>query len=555
VELNVNKYVIAPGSAVTVRVEGTAQGAAVSGTVRTPAGREFPLAFARSDSSAFESVFTNTTDMGVLTPDWNRYVVAVNHRSAAGVQQALTNSFVLQNSAKCLYFVLWVDDFGATGEFPKRFRDWYRRHAGPISYLLQKDDTRFYNMKRLLSAYDFGYDYLAHHFHAYWWPGSRILLNLENRVYAPFLTWRYYFRNKVGIDLFRVGNVALVWCVFVLAFVVGYIRRRKTGDLLGAAACVLLLAGFIFLRANHERVRNRLYWRYEHSNTPWCMAFLANARKEFESCGFAFPSVVRNGWNLPPPGIMAYYMGELGVLADATGVSGLGTNSFLEGYAFYDRTMYWPARTMYWPARTTPYYASLSRDYNVEWNGDEADRGMLEVPLTFEDFLVLDLDAAVLSKIRSLPNGALLSTYLHANEKTETVEKLVLYLNGAYKNIRYVRADDYVRFFMKLYPRPVLIKADLSAHWAFLQHGALRAIRKTDVVAVREDGNAEDGRQTLTFTVDTERNIPLVQIEVAEVATAKLDGQPVAQSDVSVAAVLLRQVPPGSHKLDIVSAH
>ncbi len=160
------------------------------------------------------------------------------------------------------------------------------------------------------------------------------------------------------------------------------------------------------LRFNHIHVQDVRNWSFELTNPDWWKKVLVNAKNKLNSVGFSFPAVVRHGWNLPPKEIMGFYMSDLGVLADASGVSGGGRNDYLKTFGYHGRTINWRNSTL-------PYYASLSGDYDKVWSGSEQDRGLLEMPLTFPNFENMALDSKVMAKIKSLSNGALVSTYLH----------------------------------------------------------------------------------------------------------------------------------------------
>jgi hypothetical protein len=445
---------------------------------------------------------------------------------------------------KTLYVVTWVDDFGSGGDLPREFVAWYHRHAGPLALMLQRDDVRHYDLDALLARYDFTYDYLGHHFQVARWPGSRLALVLNNRVYARYLDFREWVEARLGVDIVRARHILplLILALATAAWRYGRTRRRRW--LAAAALAGCLAAGFLWLRINYVRIDDLHNWAFEHHNRDWCRGFLDKARADFAERGYAFPPVVRHGWNLPPIGMMDVYMDACGVLADASAISGMGTNRYLEQFGYTRRTLVWGAAAL-------PYYASLAGDYTVPWSGDEADRGLLILPLTFPNCTRFSLDADARAKVHALPDGALVATYLHPHDDWSTIRALVTWLNRTYPNVRYVRPDDYTALAMRRQPRPVLIAADGTASWAWMDADALRPIRRTAAVeAVRTRDPAGD--ETIRFRVRTEAPVPLLRVATPGRTP---DGLRLAPAVTEVRAVKggveLQHVAPGEYVLTL----
>lgn len=536
--LTVTPAVVSAGGAVRVTVACDRPMDGVDGIVRSPLGRVHQLRFEVRGTTC-TALFTNTTDKGFLADDWGDYTVQARLVRRAEPPTELSTSFRLPDSAKTLFVVFWVDDFGSGGELAPDFQAWYHAQAGPIAYLLQRDDTRFFNVGALLSRYDFGRDYLGHHLHAFHWPGPRWRLWLSHRVYAPYLAAQDRLNARAGARLLRAGTVVTPLTLLAGVLWVGARKGGRKVRGIAAGLCLVTAVGLLLLRLNHVQTSDFSNWAFEHDNPAWWQGFLAESAATLNRSGFAFPPVVRHGWNLPPAHSMRYYMETLGVLADASAISGAGTNAFVEKYGYARRRIVWGETPL-------PYYARLGGDYSEAWDGREETRGLLELPLTFPNFSQPVAGAAMEKRIAALPHGALVSTYLHPWEDTGPLRRLVGHLNRTYDDVRYIRPDDYVRFYMRQHPRPVCMDADGGAHWAFVGEGRLHTIRRTDVVRVvaRE---SEAGESVCRMVVDTGAPLPRLQIHVPGATRAAFDGR-----EMSLAAddtLTVTNVCPGPHVL------
>jgi hypothetical protein len=512
-EVRVSDPVIRPGEPVTLTVAVSNASATLSGTVTSPLGERHSLTFAPQPGGVWTATFTNTDARAFLSPDWGRYAVAVEVAGETGSPRVLEASFALEESSKTLYVVFWVDDFGAGGDLDPNFVDWYHREAGPIAYLLQKDDTRFFNLSELLSRHDFRRDYLGHHFHVFHWPGNRASLWLNNVAYARFLDFRRAVNRRAGFELIRVRHLAPALAAIAALLFLAYRRKRQAWAAVLLALCVGAVVCLVLLRANYMRVHNWERWAYEFDNRPWCLAFLEETRRDFHAHGLDFPPIVRHGWGLPPRDLMVDYMTRFGVLADASMTTGSGTNNYLSTAFGY------PHRSIAWPDRPTPYYASVMGDFNRVWNGTEPDRGLLELPLLFPNAQLFDVNPQVHETLARLPHGALVSTYIHPYDQTDTLKALVGYLKAAYTDVRFVRPDAYVDLHMRHVPRPVLVERDLRAYWAYFDGVTMHPIRETDAVRVRA---ANGGYEV---EVGTYQALPLLELHLDGAGQPALDGR------------------------------
>lgn len=404
---------------------------------------------------------------------------------------------------KKLYAVLWVDDVGA---FPLNRKDveWYHREAGPMSLAIESDDRVRAPLARQLKGMD-GKDYASHHLHAVRWRGAAWPKRLHDSLGVPLVVRRILKSagtRKLGRTGFRLlwsGGLCLVLAAAVAA---AFFNLYLFAVLAAALFCLLAVPA---LWAYVQRKGN---WEYYLSDPGAWQETLRGAKVEFESTAGSFPAVVRHGWNLPPEGSMEFYMREMSVLADASAVP----TRFEERPAIAGRTTQW--RT------ATPYYASMSGDYNTPWAGAEEDRGLLELPVVLGNIAYFGFGDREKEVLESLPEGGLASMYMHPWDDFSRVREWVSYLKANYE-VTFLRADRYAELFMKKAPRPVLLGRDLRPRWAFLKVGLAVPVRDVGNDAVSSRVVARDSSSArIEMTVSTGAPLPLLAIEARAVSTA-----------------------------------
>lgn len=540
----------ARGDPVTMVWENLPGGLSLAGTVRDPLGKMHRLEFQESGSGSYRAHFDQTHAAAFLREDWGAYQVRASASDPESTETwAAEHTFQLDPLSKTLYAVLWIDDFGTGGELSSAFISWYHEQAGPISYVLQQDDTRSFNLDRLLAGYDFNQDYLGHHLQSMRWGGARWRLTLNRWTYGPYERARQRLNQQVGFQLVRA--IYLLAILVLLAACGGwiYIRHRRRKALWLAGAALLLALLLLALRANFVMLDDWRNWTFEIANRAWRLETLDQAREEFASQGMDFPPVVRHAWNLPPADSMDDYMQRYGVLADASAVRGMGTNAYLRiAFGIHDREIVWSDRVL-------PYYASRSQDYNAPWDGQEEDRGLLELPLTFHGAARLAWDRSCEDIVAGLPHGALTAVYIHPGESVETVKQWVTYLNKNVSGVEFVRIDEYMQLFMHHHPRPVHVDAQGTASWAFLNDARLIPIRETDQVRV---STGDTPGEPWELDVHTRAPIPVLSLPVPPNIRYVSMGDseyPLSTDDSGgPGRVHLRDLPPGKHRVEFLPA-
>lgn len=548
-KIQLNKKYLRRGETVKIWIKARNDIVDIIGNITTPLGNNYPLNFVRS-SDSFQAAFDKTTELGFLKKDWGKYHIKVTLKTLAQLDLILKEQFSILDSEKDLYMVLWVDDFGAYGELLPENHRWYHQNAGPISCALEWDDRGFFNLPKLLEKYDFSYDFLSHHFHAMHWSHPRLLLYFDYYLYKYYSIAKKlanHSLSELSVPLHIRDRYVFVTLVLIGFVALMYKPKRNRLKLLPS---VLIIAGLtIFLLSlNNKFVSNPRNWNYELENPNWCKEFLSLTSNKLSQNGFNFPQVVRHGWNLPPADLMEFYMSELGVLADASAISGVGLEiDFLRKHGFSSRTITWKKDYL------LPYYASLEKDYNHMWNGTEEDRGILELPLTYDNLSSIGFREEDKETIKQMPNGALISTYVHPQDDSTEVKRLVLYLKRDYPNTRFVRPDFYVDLYMSYFPRPISIDKHLTPYWGYVKDKIIYPITKTEVIDIVDKTNGSTG--TYEFFVKTKGIVPLIQIEKPEgfrVLGEYFPVPTVARADKRF--IILKNVTPGRNLLKFVKS-
>jgi hypothetical protein len=414
---------------------------------------------------------------------------------------------------KKIYAILWVDDWSS---FPLSKADiqWFHQNAGPLSLGIEMDERLPRPFKEQFRQLRNGnsersYDYLSHHYHSVRWKGSsffkKIHDSLRIRKYAYILTralriekWAQQARMKLrkfghrGIWLLIIGGtIALAGISFLF-----YNLHWAVFAAFMALCAVILAPMVLFLYVQLQR-----NWQYSFSDAEWNRKYLRKLKQELQEHGGKYPSVLRHGWELPPAESMEFYATEMNVLADAS------ASPTPEGANAANGT-----RRLFW-RYTEPYYASLSKDYDVVWDGlDEEDRGIIEMPANLGNITDHGLTQFARDRMEQIPEGGLVSVYIHGWDNFTKVKDWVTYLNEYY-DVTFVRADDYINTFMKKNPRPVIIDSDFNVSWALKREGELQRINdiEREIVSINVISNGDDIAEAL-LNVDTEAPVPEIGI-------------------------------------------
>jgi hypothetical protein len=209
-----------------------------------------------------------------------------------------------------------------------------------------------------------------------------------------------------------------------------------------------------------------------------------------------YPPITRHSWNTPPSKINGFYIKEMGVLADASLIfpnkskfanfddrdNGILLEKVSEHKYKWNQNLPIPI----------PYYTNIEGEFNELWNGREENRGVLEMPLTIDDFTAYGFAESDKEIISALPNGGLVSTYLHPKGNLKLTKKLITYLRNNY-NLVFISAIDYLKLYMSYYPRPVLYDQKTQKnYWAYLGSNEVTPITETENVVYNKETNSLD---------------------------------------------------------------
>lgn len=218
----------------------------------------------------------------------------------------------------------------------------------------------------------------------------------------------------------------------------------------------------------------------------WNKSFLLNKKAEFEQNGMNYPEITRHGWTIPPRGLGNFYLKEMGVMADQSldylphkekgfykQDHGIELNQVFDYYV-YD----WPKNQKY----PVPFYTNIDGDINQLWNGEEASRGIIEIPSTHGPYATQVYDEKDLKLCDSLPNGALVSCWGHPNKRMENVEPLLDYVQQNF-DFHFVNIAEYLDIFLQNNPRPLFIdEENKAAYWAYLGQNEIKIIAQSNLV-------------------------------------------------------------------------
>jgi hypothetical protein len=396
--------------------------------------------------------------------------------------------FYLSDKSKQLFFTVYIDDIGKAGYLNTSGEKWFKSIGGRINYGYQHDDWGGANLKKVIEKYHPSQNYIFHHFHAWEFSGNRGILNVDR-----FLNWnhrKHLVNNFTTIPLRDRHYVAILGLLLILSVVIWIYRKNKTTKTIVTSVIVLFLLMLIAVLSS-QYSGNPNNWEIKLGEPQWSKKFLLNAKQEFEQNNMKYPEITRHGWNSPPRGLNRFYLTKMGVIADASLI--------YPNYSKYRKNndkrdlgviLNQVAKFSYkWPNKVSlplPYYTNINKEINSLWDGKEEHRGILEMPLTVDNIGAYGFDENDRKIIDKLPNGALVSTYIHPNQDLRKLKGILTYIEENY-TISFVTAKDYLKMYLKYNPRPVLI--DLykeEIYWAYLDlhNDNIIPITKTDIIKI-----------------------------------------------------------------------
>lgn len=441
---------------------------------------------------------------------------------------------------KRIYAILWVDDAGSM-PLSRKDMNWYHRNAGPVSFAWEKDERFPWSSLRILEkgGANLSHDYLSHHLHPVVWADSSLLKKIYDQLRLPW-TMNFLIRLLRGLGLTR-SHIRLPIYIFTLLFasaLVSYLfflSKPLFIILLLLYAASLLFIG-LWLHIRPLKMPLKKGWKYTLLESEWNRRFLLKIKEDFKRAGYLYPAVIRHGWNLPPARTMEFYMLEMNVLADASAVL-----TEKERYcSINDREVTWNI--------STPYYASLSKDYNIAWDGgDEEDRGLVELPLTLGNIATYGFGDEEKERIEKAPEDGLVSVYIHPWDDFSQVKEWILYLKTNY-DVKFVRADEYVEIYMRKHPRPMVVDKKLNVYWALQKEGRLYTIRGVDQATVSlVVTDKQESSLSCVLKVNTEGKVPIIWIDNPRVMLVNYQ----FASKANEKGTFLTGVSPGEYKLII----
>jgi len=454
--------------------------------ILSPSGNKYEFVPEKSGDDRYQLLFQGTSDRGFLTEDWNRYEVMLLNSDDKLLD---STDFYLNQKQKLLYFTVYVDDIGLQGYLDIEGQSWFKSIGGKLNLGFQHDDRIGYPLSLILKKYSNGNDYIFHHFHSWRFSGSMLLLKVHQ-----LLKWnsiKTQLNSTFGLRL-RNRHYFLIFTIILLFSILLNLFRRNRLKILILGLSVFLYILFCSAVYSHIHFVEADNWEIKLSDVDWNKKFLKRISDEFRINQLSYPSIVRHGWNIPPRDMNEFYISSMGVLADASFIfpdfEKIGGASF-EGYEgkilsrVSEYSYEWP-RSIELPL---PYYTNFSDNFDVPWDGDEINRGVLEIPVTFDDIASYGFVEKDKQTIDRLPSGALISTYLHPREDLLSLENVISYVDDKY-TLDFTTALEYLYVYLDYNPRPILIDMSLKkAFWAQLTGEGMISIAPTDRAKVAKN--------------------------------------------------------------------
>ena len=358
--------------------------------------------------------------------------------------------FYLNDKNKQLYFTVYVDDIGKAGYLNTIGESWFKSIGGKINYGYQHDDKGGILLGPVLKMYNDKDDYIFHHFHAWQFFRNRVILKLDR-----FFNWKHrkhLVYNFTSIRLRDRHYIAILGLFLILFAVIWIYRKNKTTKIILISTTTLFFLMLIAVLSS-QYSGNPDNWEIKLDDTAWCKKFLLTAKKEFQKNGLEYPKITRHGWNTPPRGLNRFYVTQMGVIADASmiypNVNKHGSDNAENDYGVILNQV---RKYHYkWPAKVSlpiPYYTDIKGEINTVWDGKEGHKGLLEMPLTIDNIVAYGFDMSAKKIIDRLPNGALVSTYIHPGQDLREIKEVISYIENNY-TISFISAKGYLDLYLR----------------------------------------------------------------------------------------------------------
>lgn len=94
-----------------------------------------------------------------------------------------------------------------------------------------------------------------------------------------------------------------------------------------------------------------------------------------------------------------------------------------------------------------PYVASLTRDYHIAWDREnDADKGILELPVNLGNIAVYGFGEEERRLIEAIPDGGLVSCYIHPQDNFSAVREWVTYLKKNH-DVQFISAEQAAKIY------------------------------------------------------------------------------------------------------------
>ena len=477
---------IGMGDTVSIEYTNTVKHSDFKIEILSPSGKLYYLAPYKKSENKDVVLFTQTYDKGFLTDNWNQYKVKLYNSKNVCID---STNFFLKDNNKQLYFTIYIDDVGRSGYLNEEGERWFKSIGGKINYGYQHDDGGGISLEAILKRYNDKENYIFHHFHALEFSGNRVALKLDR-----FFKWnhRKNLVNKlITIRLRDRHYIAILCLLLILSAAIWTYQKDKFTKSIVTSVILLFILILIAVLSSHY-VSNPYNWEIKLGDPEWSKKFLLNAKQEFEQNNKKYPEITRHGWNKPPRELNRFYITQMGVIADASFIyininkyrkidikdSGILLNQ-VKKYSYK-----WPSKIVL----PLPFYTNINKEINSVWDCKEEHRGLLQIPLTFDNICAYGFDEYDRKIIDKLPNGALVSTYIHPAHDLYKLKEILTYIKENY-TMSFITSIDYLKLYLKYNPRPILI--DLNAkktYWAYLEDNNIIPISECDIIEI-DKGN------------------------------------------------------------------